>query len=227
MIALVIYLINKGIVQAEVKTSGNLLIYGGSANRISTALQIDIKDSENLLSNYFNMFPELEIYINRISTLAKYQKWVECPVTRRRYFVSESNAKNLSDDNSIARKACNAIIQGLAAIMSKRAAWYVNNSFDLLNDKYAKDIESGNHGRLVGIIHDELLAYIPTPARIIDIKKIKGEFIPVYEFSNLAREYAMAQEEGMKRAMNELLHPLVPDFPSKADCKLGTSWAAK
>jgi len=89
------------------KICGFTLVYGGSANRISTALQVDIKVAENLLSGYFNMFPELKDYIDRISTLARYQKWVECPVTNRRYFCGESNAKGLSDDNTIQRKACN------------------------------------------------------------------------------------------------------------------------
>ena len=51
--------------------------------------------------------------------------------------------------------------------------------------------------------------------------------MPKYEWQPISYEYARAQEAGMKRAMDELLHPLIPDFPSKADCALGTSWAAK
>jgi DNA polymerase I len=64
-----------------------LVIYGGSASRISTALQIDKQLAEKLLDNYFKLFPELRTYIDNISTLARYQGWVQCPVTNRRYWV--------------------------------------------------------------------------------------------------------------------------------------------
>jgi len=107
------------------KICGFTVIYGGSANRISVALQVEMELAERLLSNYFELFPELKDYIDRVSTQAKYQKWVECPVTNRRYFVGETNAKGLSDDNTVQRKACNTLIQGVSAIMTKKAAWYV------------------------------------------------------------------------------------------------------
>ena len=63
--------------------------------------------------------------------------------------------------------------------------------------------------------------------KLIDLKKVNNIWIPSYEFPDISYEYAQAQEQGMKTAMDELLHKLIPDFPSKADCKLGTSWAAK
>lgn len=69
------------------KICGFTLVYGGSANRISTALQVEKEVAEKLLDGYFSMFPELRQYIYEVSTKAKYQKWVECPVTGRRYFV--------------------------------------------------------------------------------------------------------------------------------------------
>lgn len=73
----------------------------------------------------------------------------------------------------------------------------------------------------------EILTYIPGAGKLIDLKEIKGEWEPAFEFPEISHEYAKAQEEGMKRAMEELLHPLIPDFPAKADCGLGTSWADK
>jgi DNA polymerase I-like protein with 3'-5' exonuclease and polymerase domains len=64
-----------------------LVIYGGSASRISTALQIDKQLAQELLDNYFKLFPELRTYIDNVSTQAKYQSWVQCPITNRRYWV--------------------------------------------------------------------------------------------------------------------------------------------
>jgi DNA polymerase-1 len=64
-----------------------LVIYGGSASRISTALQIDKQLAQELLDNYFKLFPELRTYIDNVSTQAKYQGWVQCPITNRRYWV--------------------------------------------------------------------------------------------------------------------------------------------
>lgn len=203
------------------------VIYGGSANRISTALQVEIQIAERLLSNYFQMFPELKEYIDKTSTLAKYQKWVECPVTNRRYFVGETNAKGLDDDNTVQRKACNTLIQGVSAIMTKKAAFYIDKNFEELNTKYSSDIPIGKEGRIVALVHDECVSYLPGQGKVINMKQDKGAWVPEYEWKPISYEYARAQEEGMKKAMDELLHPLVPNFPSKADCALGTSWAAK
>lgn len=125
-----------------------MVIYGGSANRISTALQVDKKLAQQLLDNYFKLFPELKIYIDNISTLVKYQGWVECPVTNRRYWCKEDNAKGLGDDNSASRKGCNTIIQGLSALQLKLAAYYVDQNFEVLNKKY------NTNGRIVGLVHD-------------------------------------------------------------------------
>lgn len=75
----------------------------------------------------------------------------------------------------------------------------------------------------------EILSYIPGQAKVEDViyNKEKDIWIPKYQFSDLSYEYAKAQELGMRKAMDELLHPLVPGFPSKADAILGTSWSAK
>jgi hypothetical protein len=201
------------------------VIYGGSASRISTALQIEKEQAEGLLKNYFEMFPELQAYINRISTLAKYQKWVECPVTNRRYFINESNSKGLDDENTTSRRACNCLIQGISSVMTKKASWNVMHLFDELNNKYSADIPEGKHSRLVGVIHDEIVSYIPGTGTITGELDKKGNIVK--EYSELTLEFARAQEMGMKKAMDELLHPLVPGFPSKAECGLGSSWASK
>ena len=210
------------------KICGFTVIYGGSANRISTALQIESELADELLNNYFTLFPELRQYIHEVSTLAKYQKWVECPITNRRYFVGESNAKGLNDDNTIQRKACNTLIQGISAIMTKKAAFYVDELFEDLNKKY-KLVGSSTHGRIIALVHDEIVSYLPGQGKIIDLiySEEDKRWEPKWEFPEIAQEYAKAQEEGMKRAMDELLQPIVPDFPSKADCGLGSSWAAK
>lgn len=128
-----------------------MTIYGGSANRISTALQIDIKLAEQLLNNYFALFPQLKTYIENTSTLAKHQRWVECPITNRRYWVNEANAKGIDNENSASRKACNVIIQGIASIMMKGAAAYIDENFEALNNKYK---QNSRPGKIVGLIHD-------------------------------------------------------------------------
>jgi len=209
------------------KILGFTVIYGGGVNRISSALQVELQLAEKLLGNYFTEFPELKQYIDNTSTLAKYQGWITCPVTNRRYWVRESNAHGLSDDNTIARRSCNTLVQGLSAVMSKIAMTYVDKNFEELNRKYSSDIPEGKAGRIVAAIHDEILTYIPGQGRVIDVKEKEGIWVPEHKWQPISYEYARAQENGMKKAMDELLHPLVPDFPSKADCALGTSWAAK
>lgn len=211
------------------KICGFTVVYGGSANRISVALQIPPEQAQRLLDSYFELFPELKDYLDTTATLAKYQKWVRCPVTGRRYFVGETNAKGLDDENTVMRKACNTLIQGISAIMTKKAAWYVDELFEDLNVRYSSDIATGCHGRVVALVHDEIVSYIPTAGKLTDFSfnEKKGIWVPKWEYTDLAQEFARAQEDGMKRAMDELLTPLVPEFPSKADCGLGSSWAAK
>lgn len=106
--------------------------------------------------------------------------------------------------------------------MTKKAAWYVDQEFEILNTKYREN------GRMIALVHDEIVSYIPGEGKVIDlIQDDKGIWQPSYKYPDISYEYARAQENGMKKAMDELLHPLVPGFPSKADCALGTSWAAK
>ena len=209
------------------KVCGFTVCYGGSGNRIATALHIDPAAADDLLNTYFQTFPELKLYLDNTATLAKYQKFVDCSLTGRRYFIGESNAKGLADENSAVRKAQNTLIQGSAAIMTKKAMWLVSEAFDELNYKYSADIPEGKDGQLIAVIHDELVVYVPGERILVDIKEVDGKFIPEYKFSNLSKEFALAVQKGMEKAMDELLQPLVPNFPSKADCQLGISWADK
>lgn len=105
--------------------------------------------------------------------------------------------------------------------------WYVDQAFEELNSKYSKDIPEGKDGQLVAVVHDELVVYVPGERKLVDIKKIDGQPVAMYEFSELSQEFAGAVQRGMEKAMDELLQPLVPEFPSKADCALGISWADK
>ena len=87
-----------------------MLIYGGSANRIATALLVEKEEAKILLEKYFKKFSELELYIENTSTLARYQGWVKCPATNRIYFVNESNSKGDDSHLAASRKACNSIV---------------------------------------------------------------------------------------------------------------------
>lgn len=106
----------------------------------------------------------------------------------------------------------------------KNAAFYIDKNFDKLNNKYK---QNSKPGKIVGLIHDEAISYIPGQAKIIDLVEKNGSVIPTFKFPDISYEYAKAQEDGMKKAMDELLHVLIPGFPAKADCALGTSWASK
>lgn len=131
-----------------------MVCYGGSAHRIANALHIEPEQSQDLLDKYFSLFPELKLYLDNTGTLAKYQKYVQCKLTNRVYFVAESNAKGDNDDNAACRKAQNSLIQGAASVITKKALWYVQNSFDELNAKYSADIPEGKDAALCGVIHD-------------------------------------------------------------------------
>lgn len=100
----------KGIVPRSVgKVQNFLTLYGGQASKLSEQSGLDIKEAEEVIKGYFKKFYGLARWLNKMGTLARYQKWVTDPIGRK-YFVGEDNAKGSSDENTSVRKGCNAVI---------------------------------------------------------------------------------------------------------------------
>lgn len=204
-------------------------IYGAQASRISEAIGCTPEEAEHIIAGYFDKFPGLKRWLDRMATLARYQKWVEDSVGRK-YFVAESNAKGGDDENTWVRKACNAIIQGTSATMSKRAGFKTVQAYEKLNDYYCTRIVGFNRAELVAVVHDEIVSYVPGERQVIDIKTdSKGYSKIIYKCDEISWEFARLKQTAMEEAMNEILCPLIPDgVPiGKADPMCGEAWSIK
>jgi DNA polymerase I len=122
-----------------------MIIYGLVAASIAEDFNWPIEKAQECLDNYFKKFSGLYRWIQSTMELGKAQKWIELP-TGRRVFVGEANAKGIEGANSIGRKACNGMVQALAAEMSKLALIYMQPVLD----------ERGS--KLVSVVHDEDLS---------------------------------------------------------------------
>lgn len=205
------------------------VIYGAQATRVQEEVGGELDEAEFIIAGYFAKFSGLKAWLDTQATLAKYQKWVQDSVGRK-YFIAESNAKGSEDENTWVRKACNALIQGTSATMSKRAAWYVLQAYEKLNDYYCTRLNGFNRAELVAVIHDEIVSYVPGDRKLIDITTDnKGYSKLIYECDELSWQFARVKQECMERAMNEILCPLIPDGIriGKAEPACGSSWAVK
>ncbi|GAA3904462.1 DNA polymerase I [Halomonas cibimaris] len=122
------------------------LIYGMSAWGLSRQLHIERSQAQTYIDRYFDRYPGVGRYMERIRTQAAEDGFVET-VAGRRLYLPEINAQNRNRRQAAERTAINAPMQGTAADIIKRAmidvdAWLQQGEFDAL---------------MVMQVHDELV----------------------------------------------------------------------
>jgi DNA polymerase-1 len=122
------------------------LIYGMSAWGLSRQLHIERGQAQTYIDRYFDRYPGVARYMERIRAQAAEDGFVET-VAGRRLYLPEINAKNGNRRQGAERTAINAPMQGTAADIIKRAmidvdAWLQAGEFDAL---------------MVMQVHDELV----------------------------------------------------------------------
>ncbi len=96
------------------------LIYGMSAFGLAKQLDIGRAEAQNYINLYFERYPGVKIYMNRMRELAREQGYVET-VFGRRLYIPEINSRNGQRRQYAERTAINAPMQGSAADIIKRA----------------------------------------------------------------------------------------------------------
>ncbi len=96
------------------------LIYGMSAFGLGRQLGIDRKAAQEYVDRYFERYPGVAQFMERIRTQAHEQGFVETLFGRRLY-LPEINARNHQRRSAAERTAINAPMQGTAADIIKRA----------------------------------------------------------------------------------------------------------
>ena len=122
------------------------LIYGMSAWGLARQLRIDRNQAQTYIDRYFDRYPGVARYMERIRTQAAEDGFVET-VLGRRLYLPEIHSQNRNRRQGAERTAINAPMQGTAADIIKQAmidvdAWLAGGKFDAL---------------MVMQVHDELV----------------------------------------------------------------------
>lgn len=127
------------------------LIYGMSAFGLSRYVDITLAEAEDFVQAYFEQFPGVKNYLDRMKSQAAEQGYVETLLGRRRYFPGLKYQKNRNIRNREEREAINAPIQGTAADIMKIAMLKVPGA---LND-------ANLSAKMLLQVHDELVLECP------------------------------------------------------------------
>ena len=126
------------------------LMYGMSAFGLAKQLDVPRGEAQQYIDLYFDRYPGVRDYMERIREQARERGYVET-VFGRRLYLPEINSRNVQRRQYAERSAINAPMQGTAADIIKRAmiavqAW----------------LESGNgNARMIMQVHDELVFEVP------------------------------------------------------------------
>ena len=129
------------------------LIYGMSAFGLARQLGIERGAAQAYIERYFERYPGVRAYMERIRVLAHEQGYVET-VFGRRLYLPEINSRNVQRRQYAERTAINAPMQGTAADIVKRAMIAV--SAWLRRDQVPAD--------LIMQVHDELVLEVELAA---------------------------------------------------------------
>lgn len=151
------------------KTVNFGIVYGISDWGLAEQLDISPKEAKNIISSFYQTFPEIATFFQSIINDATKNGYVSTLLGRRRY-LREIHDSNYQVREFAKRAAMNAPIQGTAADLIKLAMINVSKALK----------ESGFKSRMVLQIHDELI-----------IKVYKEEKDKVYSLVKQTMENAM------------------------------------
>lgn len=134
------------------KTINFATIYGSSAFGISNRTDMDPKEAQHFLDQYFVTYPRIKEYIDQTTEKLMSEGYVETLLGRKRFFPELKNSRlPYNQRMSIERAAINAPIQGTAADIMKIAMIRLHN--ELTKGKY--------QARMLLQVHDELVLEVP------------------------------------------------------------------
>lgn len=132
--------------RSKAKTANFGIIYGISAFGLSQRLNIPRKEANELIEEYFNIFPGVKKYMQDSILFAKQNGYVDTLLKRRRY-LPDINSKNANIRGMAERNAINSPIQGTAADIIKIAMINISNEMNKRNLK----------SQMILQVHDELV----------------------------------------------------------------------
>jgi DNA polymerase-1 len=125
------------------------LIYGMSAFGLAKQIKVERYEAQQYIERYFERYPGVLAYMDRIRAQAHDTGFVET-VFGRRLYLPEINARNKMLQQAAERTAINAPMQGTAADIIKKAMLAVDQA--LADDKL--------DARMIMQVHDELVVEV-------------------------------------------------------------------
>ncbi len=129
------------------------LIYGQSPYGLARQIGVSPQEARAFIARYFERFPRVQDYMDRIQEEVEEQGYVETLLHRRRYFpeLSQSDQVSTRRRQATLRMAINTPIQGTAADILKLAM--------LRMDQRLKDNDL--RAQIILQVHDELVLEVP------------------------------------------------------------------
>jgi DNA polymerase-1 len=122
------------------------IIYGQSAFGLAQSLNISRTEAKSIIDSYFEQFPALRTYMDKVVHDARDNGYVETIMKRRRY-LPDINSANAMVRGYAERNAVNAPIQGSAADIIKLAMIKIHHALK----------ESTLASKMILQVHDELV----------------------------------------------------------------------
>jgi len=138
------------------KTINFATIYGSSAFGISSRTELDPKEAQKFLDQYFVTYPKIKDYIAKTIAFANQEGYVQTLLGRKRYFPELRDGRLPFNQRQAAeRAAINAPIQGTAADIMKLAMIRLHER-----------LQQGHfRTRMLLQVHDELVLEVPEDER--------------------------------------------------------------
>ncbi|OGT90273.1 MAG: DNA polymerase I [Gammaproteobacteria bacterium RIFOXYA12_FULL_61_12] len=140
------------------------LIYGMSAFGLAQQLGIGRASAQQYVDLYFQRYPGVKVFMDRIREEAHRSGYVETLFGRRLY-LAEINSRNGNRRAAAERTAINAPMQGTAADIIKRAMLAV--------DRWIQQEAGADRIRMLMQVHDELVFEIPEDLLEPSIERIR------------------------------------------------------
>ena len=132
------------------KTVNFGIVYGISDWGLAEQLEISPKEAKSIIASFYNSFPEVASFFQKIVNDALKDGYVSTLLGRRRY-LRELHDSNYQTREAAKRAAMNAPVQGTAADLIKFAMNRVHSALK----------ESGLKTTMILQIHDELIFKVP------------------------------------------------------------------
>jgi len=182
--------------RTNVKTINFGLAYGMGPHKLADTLDISVKEAEALIDKYFNAFPAIGGFLDKLGSFGKKFGYIKTfpPYNRRRWFPNWypkiwNSVSDKMELGSIERASKNTPIQGASADMTKLALTYMRDYIRANNAPV----------KLVMTVHDQ----IDTICKI---------------------EYADIWVEAMTGYMEHAAQKVVTNGLLKADTNISKSW---